>query len=268
MSRLKKFKSKYRGFWLIAKIAMIWYLLLFSATYFTSTTSAVFSSKVAPKGSIEASDWLKGQYELQFDMSGNPHRTCSIETTVKNTGPGDMEENVKFDVFYVENGNPVKGEKVGEGRINALKSEESAKVSYEANKTGKYVFIVDEKDIKVESKKFNVECNPNNEKVTNSEQKTEENNNVNKEPSEKVIENIDEQVKKEDETKSVEPKQQEKQVKEEKPEKSAEPEQSPGKPVEQRSVQEQKPVEEEKQKEEEMKPEIESNPKQENKEGA
>jgi YqxM protein len=281
MSRLRKFKSKYRGMWLTTKIVMIWYLLLFTGTYFTSNTSAVFSSKVEPKGSIEAADWLKGQYELEFEMSGTPHRTCIIDTFVKNIGPGDMTENVKFDIFFVKNGNPLKGDKVGEGQINALESGDVVKVSYEANKTGKYVFIVNGKDKKVESKKFNVECNLKEERSTNPEVKTEENINTNKEENEKVIENIEQQqVEKENkkestQPKSVETKQRDEQVevKEEKTEKSIELEHNTEKsfeqkPVEtQKPVKEQKPVEEQKQNKAETKPEVESNPEQENKEG-
>ncbi|MFD1167657.1 amyloid fiber anchoring/assembly protein TapA [Oceanobacillus caeni] len=267
ISRFRKLKSKNQGFWFIAKIALIWYLFLFSTTYFTSTTSAVFSSKVEPKGSIEAADWLRGQYELEFERSGNPHRSCMIDTVVRNIGPGDMTEDVIYDVFYVENGNPVKGEKVGEGRINALKNSESEKVSYEANKTGRYVFIVNEQDKKVESKKFIVECNP----TTNPEQEIEENN-ANKEADEEVIENKDEQNKTENKAKSIQtesakPKHHEEQVKEEKTEKSSQLNQTTDKPIEQKTIEDQEPAQEQQQKKIETKPEVESSQEQENKEG-
>lgn len=271
ISRFRKLKSKNQGFWFIAKIALIWYLFLFSTTYFTSTTSAVFSSKVEPKGSIEAADWLRGQYELEFERSGNPHRSCMIDTVVRNIGPGDMTEDVIYDVFYVENGNPVKGEKVGEGRINALKNSESEKVSYEANKTGRYVFIVNEKDKKVESKKFIVECNPNHKTTTNPEQEIEENN-ANKEADEEVIENKDEQNKTENKAKSIQtesakPKHHEEQVKEEKTEKSSQLNQTTDKSIEQKTIEDQEPVQEQQQKKIETKPEVESSQEQENKEG-
>lgn len=249
VSRLRKFRTRYRYLWLTAKIAMIWYLLIFAGIYLTSSTSAVFTSKIESEGIVEAANWLEGQFNLEFKMSGNPHRTCIVDTTVKNIGPGDMTGKVLYFVYYVENGNPVKGKEIAQGEISPLKSGNSTKVSHEVNKNGRYVFIVNTNGKKFESKKFQVkDCNTN-KKGKNNQQLKEDSNQVNKEMNEKDTK-IQEMNKVENNTESNEALPQEDQVKEEKAKQELKEEN-----IETEKVIEQ-PQEESKNKVEEIEPEV------------
>lgn len=186
--RLRKYKSKYRSFLFIAKVAMIWYLFVFSITYLTSDTSALFTDEVNPKGKIESGIW-PADYELAFIKSnGNENwDVCTypfeISDSIRNIGNEDMNGAQSYEVYFVENGNPEKGEKVGEGIVEVLEKNEKTELKYLAEKPGTYIFMVKyktEKQQEVWSKKqIKIDCDsgqdPNKEKDKNKMNSDEDN---------------------------------------------------------------------------------------------
>lgn len=143
-SRLRKFRSKYRGFWFTTKIILIWYLLLFSIMHFTSNTSAVFSDATSPAGKIESGYWPV-DYQLVFTEKGNSNfDACGpfeVKRTIKNKGKEDMNDAASYEVYY-HKANPKKhGEKVGEGSIPALKKNQTEELKFTAEEPGRYAFV-------------------------------------------------------------------------------------------------------------------------------
>lgn len=53
-TRIRKFRSPYRMFFLISKLVIIWYLLLFTGMYLNATTDADFTESYEIKNSIHA----------------------------------------------------------------------------------------------------------------------------------------------------------------------------------------------------------------------
>lgn len=206
-SRLRKFRSKYRGFWFTSKIILIWYLLLFSIMHFTSNTSAVFSDTITPVGIIESGYW-PANYELEFTEKGNLNfDACGpfeIKRTIKNKGKEDMNDAASYEVYY-HKANPKKhGEKVGEGSIPALKKNQTEELNFTAEEPGRYAFVAKYETEKGEKETWSfeikVDCGSG-QKSDNVKEKSNEDNNTAKEQSNEKAEENDsakEEVKEQD----------------------------------------------------------------------
>lgn len=181
-----------KRFIFVLKLALIWYLCIFSAGYLTSQTGAVFTDQKQINGVITAGTWESNEPEnpddeekqdnskLTFLSKGNQNiKVCepvSIEVEIKNEGKGDMKRDSSYEVYYIEQGNPKQnGEKVklaeDEGVIPALKQEDSTKLTYQASKEGMYVFFANQSDDQHKentwSEKIIVHCPPGQETKTN-----------------------------------------------------------------------------------------------------
>lgn len=78
---------------------------------------------------------------LEFTAGANGD--CKeITATVTNSGDGDMEEKLKYEVWYAESGNPKKGEKVDEGTLDPLSAGKDVELTYTPEKNGNYMFKV------------------------------------------------------------------------------------------------------------------------------
>lgn len=172
LSRLRKFKSKNSRFLLFSKLVLIWYLILLSGVYFTSDTTAYFSESLQTNGGMSIGSWEKeepndeeewDESELSFITKGNQNwdscEALTIKAKIKNSGNGDMQAEGKYEVYYIEKGNPQKhGEKMKldeeEGVIKALKSGEEIELTYKADLAGRYVF-----------KAYQHSLNPNNKEI-------------------------------------------------------------------------------------------------------
>ncbi|MFD1849039.1 amyloid fiber anchoring/assembly protein TapA [Oceanobacillus bengalensis] len=164
-SRLRKFKTKYRWFWFTTKIVLIWYALIFSTTYLTSNTAAVFTNSEESSGKIEAGFWEPEEFVLEFTTKGNQNidacKSIEIKTIVKNNGPGDMNENGSFEVYYIAKGNPTKGAKDGVGTFESIESGKSTELTYKASKPGRYAFLIyqqSDSNLKLWSKEIRIDC--------------------------------------------------------------------------------------------------------------
>ncbi|WP_147379917.1 amyloid fiber anchoring/assembly protein TapA [Oceanobacillus profundus] len=153
MSRLNKFKQKNQLLFLLLKVSLIWYVLLFSINYVTSDTAAHFTNSKETSGDVTIGTWEDPDSYLRFTSKGNDNikacKAVKISTDIKNTGPGDMKESSSYHVYYIENGNPEKhGKKLklgkGEGVIPPLDKGKSTKLNFQASSPGVYVFTTKE----------------------------------------------------------------------------------------------------------------------------
>lgn len=142
MSRLKKFKSN-KKLILISKVIAIGYLSIFTIGYLTSGTEAYFNDTNVKNQQIQAGTWWDGS-DLQFVGKNTQNiKTCpptDITVKVKNNG-FTMLESTKYEIYYVENGNPKnKGKKIAEGQISPIDAGETTTLSYKADQKGSYMF--------------------------------------------------------------------------------------------------------------------------------
>ena len=187
-----------KRFIFVLKLALIWYLCIFSAGYLTSQTATVFTDKKQLNGVIATGTWGGSESEdtedqekqdnskLAFLSKGNPKinfcETDNIDVKIKNVGNGDMKREGSYEVFYIENGNPKNGEKIklaeDEGVIPVLKQGETTKLTYQASQEGMYMFLAkqsgEQHKESIWSKKIIVHCPPGqrekiNEKVEDPE---------------------------------------------------------------------------------------------------
>ncbi|AIF45492.1 amyloid fiber anchoring/assembly protein TapA [Virgibacillus sp. SK37] len=197
-SRLKKFKTKNKTFLLTVKIALAWYLILLSASYLTGGTSAHFTDTINTENLLSVGTWeieetdepeeAIDESRLKFtDKKTQRIKACGdklLKVNLKNSGKSDMEHDSRYEVYYGKKGNPKnQGEKLklaeNEGKIKALKKEESITLTYEADKPGVYVFVAYqtnahmEKDT-VESVKIIVTCKTEKDKKTEPVEKENE----------------------------------------------------------------------------------------------
>jgi TasA anchoring/assembly protein len=146
---LRKFRRQFPVAFFLVKIVLIWYLVVFSVSYLTSGTAAHFYDEKEAESKILAGYWADGWdgSSLSFIQNGNDNiKSCDsveIAVEIENNGDGDMISGTSFEVYYIENGNPEKqGERIGEGKIPALKSNQSSELIYLAQQPGTYAFLV------------------------------------------------------------------------------------------------------------------------------
>jgi TasA anchoring/assembly protein len=158
---------------ILLKAALVWYLIIFTASYLTTDTAAVFTAKHKTENTITIGDWVvPDDSVLAFINNGNQNiKTCDqsvdLKVMLKNTG-GDMQKASTYEVYYAVNGNPEKqGTKIklskGKGNIQALESGKTAELVHTTNKPGTYVFAARQtnnelKDDVIWSKWIKVHC--------------------------------------------------------------------------------------------------------------
>jgi len=151
--RLRRFRRQFPVAFFLVKLVFIWYLVVFSISYLTSGTAALFYDTEEADSKVLAGFWADGWdgSSLTFIENGNTNiKACDpveIATKIQNIGDGNMAAGSAYDVYYIENGNPEKhGAKLdlpeGEGNIPALESNGSIELKYLAHKPGIYAFLV------------------------------------------------------------------------------------------------------------------------------
>lgn len=156
---------------MIAKIALVGYLLIFTASYITSNTTAYYSSQQTVSQLIAAGEWEQIEEEVEdeldevekadeiedFEESSLAFITdedqiikvCEpliIRIEIENNGEVAMQEEGIYEVYYVETGDPKEdGEKLelteGEGIIETLTSGEKIELTHEIHQPGVYIFF-------------------------------------------------------------------------------------------------------------------------------
>ncbi|MDQ1001880.1 YqxM protein [Neobacillus niacini] len=144
---MRKFRKKHKNLLVIWNVGLIWYLLMFTATNFSSlSTNAIFIDQVKNESSFQAKTWWDKSSLTFINKYGG---TCTeIFTYIKNVGDGDMALTSKYYVYYSPTGNPVNpdginGELVfSQGVIPKMKSNgDPLKLTYAPQKPGFFKFV-------------------------------------------------------------------------------------------------------------------------------
>lgn len=151
--RMRRYRKKFRHVTLVGKVVLIWYLVVFSLSYITtSDTTADFTNLQEASGMIYAAgDWkVVDESAFKFiEKDSQELNACEkeeIDITLKNNGTENMTDTSTYDVYFSESGNPRKdGKKLklndNEGTIPALKVDESTELTFKAIKPGTYIFV-------------------------------------------------------------------------------------------------------------------------------
>src|SRR5690625_1150816 len=222
-----------KRFIFVLKLALIWYICIFSAGYLTSQTAAIFTDRKQINGVFTAGTWEGNETEdpdseekqdnskLTFLSKSNQNiKKCepvNIDVEIKNAGKSDMKQDSSYEVYYIENGNPKKhGEKVklaeGEGVIPVLKQGETTKLTYLASNEGRYIFLANQSGSQhkesVWSKEIKVHCTSKkkgntNENVGDTKKQNQEQSAEDTEKDNEVKESIKDQSKDKEDEKDI-----------------------------------------------------------------
>ncbi|MUV38594.1 Protein ORF73 [Lentibacillus sp. JNUCC-1] len=170
--RVIKFGKKNRLLIILMKTSFIFYLVLFTAGYMISSTTAHFSSTTQISQQVATGTWsIWDGSDLAFtEVIDQAEVSCPAEitTVISNKGEGAMEDTSLYEVYYSETGNPQEdGAAValnaGEGIIDVLEAGEMAELTYETDQPGFYQFVIHQRedhprDAQVWSEKIEVIC--------------------------------------------------------------------------------------------------------------
>jgi YqxM protein len=144
-TRVNKFTKKRYGFMLSVQILTIFYTLVVGTSFLTSNTEAYFNDNSQVTGIIQAGFWenewdkssltFLGVQDQLFESCGPKE----ISVRISNTG-SNMKGPSQYEVYYISKGNPMKGEKVGEGIIDPILANQSGTLNFTAAKSGNYKF--------------------------------------------------------------------------------------------------------------------------------
>ncbi len=184
--------KRYKKYKIIFKAALVFYILIFAMNYFTSTTTAYFTSKSQGNILITAGEWSPpDNSNLVFPEPANDNlKACpaDMEVILRNTG-SDMTTQSIYEIYFTsENGKPKnQGEKIYEGVIPILKSGEEITLTHKTSNEGFYEFKAIQTNKQFDDawskKKLKVKCMNN-----NSNQNDNSNETIEVETEEPVIE--------------------------------------------------------------------------------
>ncbi|WP_081674571.1 amyloid fiber anchoring/assembly protein TapA [Virgibacillus salexigens] len=188
-SRLNKYKKKFFGWYLILKIVLLCYFIIFLGSYMTSSTTAHFNDREKMSGIIELDNWEKtpepqNNVLLTFINSHTQkNKSCDstmLKTKIRNDGQGDMLKSATYNVFYAEQGTPRKhGERVNlekdKGSVTALKRTEVTELTVTVSRPGIYQFSVIQADGQTTwSEKIIVQCQEKSDQHGESQERKKE----------------------------------------------------------------------------------------------
>ncbi|WP_416731916.1 amyloid fiber anchoring/assembly protein TapA [Fictibacillus sp. JL2B1089] len=138
--RIRKFRSNNWVYMFSMKTGIIFYSLILTIFYLTGSTGAFFNDYKTTNSKIEIGTWEEPWDKSSLKFVASKCECYTISATIKNSGDRDIKGPVAYEVWYAAKGNPKSGSKIYSGEIKALKSGESLKLSYTANKNGIYMF--------------------------------------------------------------------------------------------------------------------------------
>ncbi|WP_113928307.1 amyloid fiber anchoring/assembly protein TapA [Bacillus sp. P14.5] len=144
-SRFRKFRKKNKGLSIFAQLIGIWYLAMFAATYFTGDTGAKFNDVEVIENSLHAKWDVKEEWDessLKFLSKTSDKENCLPITAAVENGKdsGDMQGPVKYEVYWIDKGNPQSGPLIEVGEIPPIKKGETFNLEYQPTKNGNFMF--------------------------------------------------------------------------------------------------------------------------------
>lgn len=144
--RFKKINQSNRQWINFVKVIGIFYVLVITVAYLSSNTDtgAYFNDSDQTTVSFPSPVVIWDKSSLVFPNSSNGQiiNSCdsvNISVVIKNVG-NNMDGVTQYEVYWIASGNPKQGEKVGEGIINPLNSNQTATLTYLATNPGEYKF--------------------------------------------------------------------------------------------------------------------------------
>ncbi|WP_238985061.1 amyloid fiber anchoring/assembly protein TapA [Bacillus kwashiorkori] len=208
MSRtLRTIKERNFKSLVMLKAAIVFYLFLFIVHYLTTTTTAFFNAEEKTNITLTAGQWKywDGSNLEIIDQGGLQIQACPAELTItiKNNG-NPMEKQSKYEVYYVNNGDPLtEGGPVkltnNEASIQPLQAEETITITYNAKRSGVYAFLIHQTEehpeySTVASDFITVQCEEKQEKSPINEQNKKDANYDGEQGLEKSKENSSEET--------------------------------------------------------------------------
>ncbi|WP_404429226.1 amyloid fiber anchoring/assembly protein TapA [Sutcliffiella horikoshii] len=150
--RTTKYRRKSKQIILFMKFLAIWYILVFTGTYLTSTTGAAFNdieqikNHLHTKWDVEEEeetpppdDWDKSSLEVLSIQA-----SCEkVVATVKNGG-SDALGPIPYEIRWSEKGNAKDGEVLETGEISSLAAGGDIEITHIPTKNGKYRISVEQ----------------------------------------------------------------------------------------------------------------------------
>jgi YqxM protein len=146
--RMEKFKKKNKMIIIAAQLVSVWYLLIITGSYLTTNTGAYFNDVEVIENSLHAK-WDEeyppddGIWERSSLKEVTQGGTCEkgIYARFKNTGESVGHELTKYEIYWIESGNPKKdGVVVKTGTFPIPNHGETYDISYKPTKNGVYQF--------------------------------------------------------------------------------------------------------------------------------
>nr|WP_275576997.1 amyloid fiber anchoring/assembly protein TapA [Thalassobacillus pellis] len=150
--KIKKFRRKNRSLAIPIKLVSILYLLTVILSLATSDTGAFFHSRSNTTSTIQAGHWVEeplwDKSSLKFEKADSKtieavmNQECGpleISTIITNVG-SDMKGSTEYEVYFAKKGNPKKGKKISENKIEIIKANQSTKLQFVAKEPGNYKF--------------------------------------------------------------------------------------------------------------------------------
>lgn len=132
--RSRKFRKKYYVLIVSIQILVLWYFMIIGGIYLNGYTNASFNDIENVTASFHVS-WTSEDDSKEWDKSSLEFRKqgggCDvIWAEIKNGGNKNMAGPSKFEIYFVESGNPKKGEMIFQGVIPPLKSGETTTLTF------------------------------------------------------------------------------------------------------------------------------------------
>ncbi|MCD4840285.1 amyloid fiber anchoring/assembly protein TapA [Neobacillus sedimentimangrovi] len=144
--RVRKFRSRARKILIAGQLVSIWYVLILTGAYLTSTTGAAFNDIEVIKNSLHANwdtdnnDWDKSS--LDFDGTKAWAEGNTVYTTVKNAGDrANSTSTWRYFLYKVVDGKPV-GNPVATGVVPIIQSGKMGTISATVTENGNYRFTI------------------------------------------------------------------------------------------------------------------------------
>ncbi len=144
-SRVKKFGRKNKSRTVFFKNLFVCYLLLLIAAFSCSGTNALFTDTVS-SGAEFSAQWSsqdKPWDKSSITVTGEGGNCKEIYVIVENHSKSDMQEPLRYEIYYHQQGDPKKGTMMFSGSVSSIKSGEKVKITFDKLiGSGSYMFKV------------------------------------------------------------------------------------------------------------------------------